>query len=557
MPPPSQDSTQPNTCTNSSSQPASSSVTQLEPRAAAAAAVLAAGESTRPFSQPRSLPDSSSKTQIEPRVAAIAATLAVRSEHEAETTDLEAPTIENITALLNKGLPAVPEARLIIASSQYPNDTGEDLSIVRLPHTVKNRVTFGVIQTTQDVDFLIKPSFKSHSTLIEVECQIVFDPGSDDCLLINRTSPKLCLACLSSALPTKAHVEKSSGHVIRPGIWRISLDGDGGEIGERHLVEFLLLRRKFSVSIRKAKMPLPAKRGADDDAQEKTNKRQRLKNDVTDIAVAHSTNKLATELDPATADTKTADSHHLASFSSAREIVNKAAVPILELTDKETAIIQTHGDSSTDIISQPTLTVKSPDAYQLQRIKHIGATHSTSVFACRHSATLEPLVAKVLRYNEESANNLIRFAELWKREKKILQNLKHRSIVALKAFDGRAVLIDFGMATFAEDTKTGGSPWYLPPELIENQTRGLPGDIWALGITMLYVLGSIDFPERVTKGWMISDLSKQGVSRQRMTEWLQFINRHRAGLKQVDEGDRREKIEYIVFNMLESETALH
>lgn len=51
------------------------------------------------------------------------------------------------------------------------------------------------------------------------------------------------------------------------------------------------------------------------------------------------------------------------------------------------------------------------------------------------------------------------------------------------------VLIDFGLATSANEIMmTGGTPWYVPPDLIVEQQRGAPGDVWALGITMLYVL---------------------------------------------------------------------
>lgn len=61
-----------------------------------------------------------------------------------------------------------------------------------------------------------------------------------------------------------------------------------------------------------------------------------------------------------------------------------------------------------------------------------------------------------------------------------------------------AVLIDFEMATFTTgDTSSGGTPWCLPPEFVDSyKNRGAPGDIWALGMTMLYVLGKIGLPEK-------------------------------------------------------------
>jgi serine/threonine protein kinase len=120
-----------------------------------------------------------------------------------------------------------------------------------------------------------------------------------------------------------------------------------------------------------------------------------------------------------------------------------------------------------------------------------------------------------------------------------------------------AVLIDFGMATATDSEKIGGSSWYLPPDVIDDNTRGSPGDIWALGITMLYVLGKIDFPERSVKGWTIHDLYRPGESRRRMTNWLSFISGIRAKLNHMpDKGDTRDRIEYIVFKMLEVDGTL-
>ena len=57
-----------------------------------------------------------------------------------------------------------------------------------LSYKAKNRVTFGVDQQAQDVDlFLHLPSENGYTTVdIDIECQIVYNPGSDDCLLVNN-----------------------------------------------------------------------------------------------------------------------------------------------------------------------------------------------------------------------------------------------------------------------------------------------------------------------------------------------------------------------------------
>lgn len=430
MPPPSQgpsqEPTQQNTCPNASSQPNSASTTQVEPRAAAAAAALAAeaGESTRPFSQPLPLPDSSAKTaEIEARVATIAAVLAAERELQHETKSMcpeaPTPTVEQVTALLADALSSMPDARLLFASSQFSKDMSNDSSIVQLSQKIEGRVTFGVIQQTQTVDFSIDLPFNR----VEAGCRIFYDPGSDNCLLVNQKEPNIFLTGLSSSPSTRARVVKDRAHVIRPGMWRISLESDKGDDVERHLAEFLLLRRQFSVAIHKAIDAPSAKRATNDNGREHPTKRQRLESDVTAIVATPSTNKTTIELAPVNADASNVDSHHLTTLSSVREIVNKAAVPFLELTDGETAVIRTPQLSSAT--SQPKSTVNGPATYQLRRVKHLGATKSTSVFACRHSAMQELVVAKVLRQGGESAYNVAKFARLWKREKQILDNLKH------------------------------------------------------------------------------------------------------------------------------------
>ncbi|KAF4124995.1 STYKc [Geosmithia morbida] len=59
-----------------------------------------------------------------------------------------------------------------------------------------------------------------------------------------------------------------------------------------------------------------------------------------------------------------------------------------------------------------------------------------------------------------------------------------------------AVLCDFGLSTqTARPPLGGGTPYYLPPEFIGQKLRGPPADVWALGVTMLYVLRKIRLPD--------------------------------------------------------------
>lgn len=88
----------------------------------------------------------------------------------------------------------------------------------------------------------------------------------------------------------------------------------------------------------------------------------------------------------------------------------------------------------------------------------------------------------------------------------------------LYAPDRGAVLCDFGLTSAAgSPSTTGGTPFYVPPEFIGARARGAPSDVWALGVTMLYVLRKLPFPDaRAGRAhprplyWMIADLNRPG-----------------------------------------------
>lgn len=62
-----------------------------------------------------------------------------------------------------------------------------------------------------------------------------------------------------------------------------------------------------------------------------------------------------------------------------------------------------------------------------------------------------------------------------------------------------AVLLDFGLSSAPVDNMCG-TIGYLPPETFNDRPRDFAGDIWALGITMLYIRGYIDQPETSING---------------------------------------------------------
>lgn len=103
-----------------------------------------------------------------------------------------------------------------------------------------------------------------------------------------------------------------------------------------------------------------------------------------------------------------------------------------------------------------------------------------------------------------------------------------------------AVLIDFGLGGPVAEASSGGTPWYLPPEYIAEKTRGPPSDVFALGITMLWVLRKFALPD-VSKEWQIRDLhagtfEARARAESAMRTWLLQVETVRRTLSQSENG---------------------
>lgn len=128
-----------------------------------------------------------------------------------------------------------------------------------------------------------------------------------------------------------------------------------------------------------------------------------------------------------------------------------------------------------------------------------------------------------------------------------------------------AVLCDFGMSfdKTANQASIGGTPYYIGPEYLGQKLRGAPGDVWALGVTMLYVLGKIGLPD--ARGdrrhprqlyWQIRDLNASAqvqrtqpgydelTAAQKMHIWLGEVNDAAKRL------NRKDVVERLVMGML-------
>lgn len=143
------------------------------------------------------------------------------------------------------------------------------------------------------------------------------------------------------------------------------------------------------------------------------------------------------------------------------------------------------------------------------------------------------------------------------------RNLLHNDIKPsniLYSTEEGATLCDFGLATYTREAPAlGGTPYYVPPEFIGRKIRGAPSDIWALGVTMLYVLRKIALPE--SRGgrahpkrlwWLIADLNRAGGNR--MQQSITAVSQMQTWLGEIAEArsrlNPRDRIEKLVGEML-------
>ncbi|KAG6006400.1 hypothetical protein E4U21_007066 [Claviceps maximensis] len=126
-----------------------------------------------------------------------------------------------------------------------------------------------------------------------------------------------------------------------------------------------------------------------------------------------------------------------------------------------------------------------------------------------------------------------------------------------------AVLCDFGMSTPASNSpSSGGTPYYVPPEFIGTKLRGPPSDVWALGVTMLYVLRKMTFPEsRASKRhhrplyWLIGGINNLNVAgNKQYGNGQSAVSQMRAWLEEIFEVreklNTKDRLERLVKDML-------
>ncbi|KAH6651471.1 kinase-like domain-containing protein [Truncatella angustata] len=497
----------------------------------------------------------------------------------------------------------------------------------------KSRV-LAVTQTSKDINFSLRVPGETgaEETRPPIWCELYYDPASDNQILLNRSDVPIALARISPASDNDntsfdQEVVPGTTMELSPGSWRISLYGTD-------ILDFRILAK------RPAALWLP---GGESD----------LASFITSNAEINSSGKRSiTSLERADSNGKRIRTEESVDKDDSDGVImfypRPAADPLvfpLPHAGKGKEVTIPSGHALLQIQRDETVAIPGGyelDQYQLTKRDQIATTAASSVFTADHSQVPEGVITvKVLKTRGNNPNakpqdnhrNVIRQADIWLREYRSQEDLKHESIVRLYGGDARylslymehidgkdlaargvwrhsasdqflgdrndairilkdisgalnyvhqrkrvhndikpanilysrdrgAVLCDFGLSTRNVDPATnGGTPYYVPPEFIGQRLRGSPSDVWALGVTMLYLLNKLTFPDaRGRQGhpkqlyWMIADInrrthhhhtaSKGPSAVSQMQQWLNEVNEAKAKLNPKD------KLHFLVSQML-------
>ncbi|KXJ96176.1 kinase-like domain-containing protein [Microdochium bolleyi] len=494
-----------------------------------------------------------------------------------------------------------------------------------------------VTQTSKDISFSIRiPGDAEDEDRPPLWCELYYDPASDSLILYNKSDNPIVLARRSqteAGSPTFGQqIVPWTTQELLPGTWRISMHS-------KPMLDFRILER------RPATLRIPRD---DSDLSSVVSSSHVLNSSVKrsfsedDLSAANASIEKRLRMNDSLVDDKAGqkDEDGVIIFLGPRD--ESLVFPLPHATrTKEVAI--PHGHALLEIQKDDTVSIPGGcelDEYQLTKRSQIATTAASSVFTADYSHAPEGVITvKVLKTQNPNATpvdnhrNVIRQADIWLREYKSQEDLKHESIVKLYGGDARylslymehvdgkdlaargvwrdsrsdlfvgtradalrilrdissalhyvhlknkvhndikpanilyskdrgAVLCDFGLSTRKADPATnGGTPYYIPPEFIGQKLRGPASDVWALGVTMLYVLRKVAFPDaRGRQGhprqlyWMIADLNRkshhshhargQPSAISQMQQWLLEVKDAKARL------DPRDKLESLVAQML-------
>ncbi|KAM3451854.1 hypothetical protein MY3296_005001, partial [Beauveria thailandica] len=466
---------------------------------------------------------------------------------------------------------SLPGARIMIARPRsVRHGAAEHVPLLQPAEFVSQsrdgRSIMGVLQRIEDVcfrlfvPFIAYPSRPPWARFVkdELRCIISYNPASDACEFFCSSHD---VALVGESSLRSYLVRRRDVQTIEPGMWTVAVPSNS-EPGEtffgrpRPVVEFLLLKRKYSVTLTR---PAAAKTDGSLMSLPETNSAINMQSTKApvDQTVAEFVMGTVKPTEPADKKLPRIPEGEMLTFDPD---------PFYGLQDGETVRVTTSPAGSNDAGIEQRY-AKTAESYQVTRLRKIDRSRHSSVFACIHSKLPHTtLVAKALNVTSKTRHSVTSLASHWSNEMEILRDLDHRNIVKILTWDARfytvymehlpgslasyhekpgfttkdaetilkdvgsalayleekkishndikprniayspergAVVLDFGLASAGlwVPRATGGTAWYVPPETLRVGERTNRGNVWAFGVTMLYVLRKINMPEDYYSAW--------------------------------------------------------
>ncbi|KAK0761654.1 hypothetical protein N5P37_005636 [Trichoderma harzianum] len=449
----------------------------------------------------------------------------------------------------------MPEVRLVIDSLYiHARDLGTQKRSIRFPsQEPRFENIFGVVQDA--VDFIIKFNlrFGAHSKPFLFQCDIIYSPVSNDCYLQNRSASSIYLISSNKLLPEK-EISCGKHTTFCSGAWRISIKSD--DIQRAYPIFDILVRdESFSIS-------------ADNDNNDDNNGK------VLTVSGTNLFTKGPREIQPM------------------QTTFRKTRASILGLADGGTVHVKDlHDEKRT---------------YDLKRVRGISKGGHSIIISCEHSRWPGiKLVAKVPRFDTKWSThkevkremellaqlthpNIVLFygadprihaiylEELpptleknldigfsWDNATVVLFDIssaleyltKKRVIhcdvkpsnIAFSHERG-AILCDFNLGgrLEPENKGLGGSFHFFPPETIQpGKVRGFPGDVWALGVTILVIM------KLYQQGPVFGEYNIKDVHRPLTPTYIEIAAHVRDIANERSTLNLEDEIQYLIYQMLE------
>lgn len=110
-------------------------------------------------------------------------------------------------------------------------------------------------------------------------------------------------------------------------------------------------------------------------------------------------------------------------------------------------------------------------------------------------------------------------------------DVKPANVVFAAAPAPVATLVDLGACIADGEFTPSGTPWYAAPEFVM-KVKGPATDVWALGVSMAWVLGAFPLPETAKAGqeWILPHVWEDEAEMGKMREWIAEVEAARGSL---------------------------